>query len=40
MAKTKEREVYRGRLKGVGLRHTLPRERILAFGSQKYTPNP
>ncbi|WP_276954350.1 Fur family transcriptional regulator [Allomeiothermus silvanus] len=35
MAKTKEREVYRGRLKGVGLRHTLPRERILAYLDRK-----
>ncbi len=31
MARTKERESYRLRLKAVGLRHTLPRERILAY---------
>lgn len=31
----KERDVYRMRLKGVGLRHTLPRERILAYLDRK-----
>mgnify|MGYP001496201346 CR=1 FL=1 len=41
MAKTKEREVYRGRLKSVGLRHTMPRERILAYLDHKNThPTP
>lgn len=35
MAKTKEKEVYRSRLKAVGLRHTLPRERILAYLDRK-----
>ena len=28
MPRTKEKENYRARLKAVGLRHTLPRERI------------
>ena len=35
MTKTKERDNYRSRLKAVGLRHTLPRERILAFLDRK-----
>jgi Fe2+ or Zn2+ uptake regulation protein len=41
MAKTKERESYRARLKAAGLRHTLPRERILAHLDRKSThPTP
>ncbi len=41
MAKTKERESYRSQLKAVGLRHTLPRERILAYLDRKNThPTP
>ena len=35
MAKVRERELHRGRLKGVGLRHTLPRERILSYLDRK-----
>lgn len=41
MTKTKERESYRARLKAMGLRHTLPRERILAYLDRKNThPTP
>ncbi|KGQ21134.2 Fur family transcriptional regulator [Thermus filiformis] len=35
MARTKEKESYRSRLRGVGLRHTMPRERILAYLDRK-----
>jgi Fe2+ or Zn2+ uptake regulation protein len=35
MPRTKEKENYRARLKAVGLRHTLPRERILSFLDKK-----
>ena len=35
MPRTKEKESYRARLKAVGLRHTLPRERILSFLDRK-----
>jgi Fur family peroxide stress response transcriptional regulator len=35
MPKAKEQEIYRSRLKEVGLRHTLPRERILAYLDRK-----
>jgi len=35
VAKAKERENFRSRLKAVGLRHTLPRERILAYLDRK-----
>ena len=31
----KDKSVYRERLKGVGLRHTLPRERILSYLDRK-----
>lgn len=37
----KDRDVYRIRLRSVGLRHTLPRERILAYLDRKNThPTP
>ncbi len=35
MPRTKEKENYRARLKAVGLRHTLPRERILSYLDRK-----
>ncbi|TBH17571.1 Fur family transcriptional regulator [Thermus thermamylovorans] len=35
MPRTKEKESYRARLKAVGLRHTLPRERILTYLDRK-----
>ena len=35
MPRTKEKESYRARLKAVGLRHTLPRERFLSFLDRK-----
>ncbi|WP_027892839.1 Fur family transcriptional regulator [Calidithermus chliarophilus] len=35
MARTKERDTFRSRLKTVGLRHTMPRERILSFLDKK-----
>lgn len=41
MAKAKERDSYRSKLKAMGLRHTLPRERILAYLDNKNThPTP
>lgn len=41
MAKAKERDSYRSKLKAMGLRHTLPRERILAYLDSKNThPTP
>lgn len=41
MAKTKALESYRERLKALGLRHTQPRERILAYLDRKNThPTP
>ncbi|RIH81935.1 Peroxide-responsive repressor PerR [Meiothermus luteus] len=41
MAKAKERESHRSRLRAAGLRHTLPRERILAYLDRKNThPTP
>ncbi|MGQ9510766.1 MAG: Fur family transcriptional regulator [Thermaceae bacterium] len=35
MPKTKDKETYRSRLKAVGLRHTMPRERILSYLDRK-----
>ncbi|MEN2981729.1 MAG: Fur family transcriptional regulator [Thermus sp.] len=35
MPRMKEKENYRARLKAVGLRHTLPRERILSYLDRK-----
>ncbi len=35
MPKAKEKETYRSRLKAVGLRHTMPRERILSYLDRK-----
>lgn len=41
MPRMKEKENYRARLKAVGLRHTLPRERILSYLDRKNThPTP